>query len=294
MSSAPRRPATGESFAATQDARRTRSRTTLVVLGLCGVLLFAGFIGLGTWQVHRLHWKLDLIARVHRRVHAPPVTAPGPQHWPQVTAESDEYRHVRLSGTLLYDLTTPVQAVTDLGSGFWLLTPLREADGSVVLVNRGFVPTDAVDIATGKLRQPEPAASAAAVSVTGLLRISEPGGAFLHHNDPGHNRWYSRDVQAIARARGLHDVAPYFVDEDAGQPPANRADAGGAPSQPVGGLTVIAFHNSHLVYAFTWYGLALMTAVAGFWLAREEYRLRRRPGTGADRIEQTGEHGEQS
>ncbi len=38
--------------------------------------------------------------------------------------------------------------------------------------------------------------------MTGLLRLSEPKGAFLRSNDPKDDRWYSRDVAAIAAARG--------------------------------------------------------------------------------------------
>jgi surfeit locus 1 family protein len=101
--------------------------------------------------------------------------------------------------------------------------------------------------------------------------MTEPGGAFLRRNNAAANRWYSRDVQAIAMARGLSRVAPYFIDADA--VPRAAADSSHTPeSSPVGGLTVIAFHNNHLVYAITWYTLALM-AVGGAWLAvREERR----------------------
>jgi surfeit locus 1 family protein len=50
------------------------------------------------------------------------------------------------------------------------------------------------------------------------------------------------------------------------------AFATGATVIPVGGLTVITFHNSHLVYAITWYTLALMVA-GGIWLGvRSETR----------------------
>lgn len=224
-----------------------------LLLGAAG-LAFAGFVALGTWQLERRAWKLDLIERVEQRVHAPAAPAPGPAQWPQVSAASDEYRHVRLSGTFLHDRETLVQAVTDLGSGFWVLTPLRMADGSTVLVNRGFVPPEVRERSARSASEP-----AGETTVTGLLRITEPGGGFLRKNDPAGDRWYSRDVQAIAAARGLERVAPYFVDAAATVP----------RTWPAGGLTVIAFHNNHFVYALTWYALALMAAGAAWRLRRE-------------------------
>jgi surfeit locus 1 family protein len=237
-----------------------------VALALIAVLAFAGLVALGTWQVERRAWKLDLIERVDQRVHAPAVPAPGPQQWPQISAASDEYRRVQATGTFLHDRETLVQASTTLGAGHWVITPLRQADGTVVLVNRGFVPPERRDPSSRGTDVPQ-----GATTVTGLLRITEPGGAFLRHNDPAGDRWYSRDVQAIAAARGLERVAPYFIDAQAGAP----AAAGTVQSWPVAGLTVIAFPNNHLVYALTWYGLALMVAGAAWYVAREESRLRR-------------------
>lgn len=264
---------------------RRRSPATLMVLTVCAALAFSGFIALGTWQVKRLHWKLDLIARVERRVHALPMPAPGPERWSRINAQSDEYRHVRVTGTFLYPRTTRVQASTNYGLGFWLLTPLRRADGTIVLVNRGFIPPEAGG-APGKTSS----AASDVSTVTGLLRMSEPGGAFLHHNDPAHNRWYSRDVRAIAAARGLAHVAPYFIDADTAQEPANAQDDG-STTRPIGGLTVIAFHNNHLVYAFTWYALAAMVAIACFRVVREERRLPRRDSD-AGGVNRDGEDGE--
>ena len=79
------------------------------------VLVFAALVALGTWQVKRLYWKLDLIERVEQRVHAEPVASPGPDRWDRLTRQSEEYRHVRVSGRYLPESTTLVQAVTDLG-----------------------------------------------------------------------------------------------------------------------------------------------------------------------------------
>jgi len=250
---------------AAQEAPRPQSKAARRILALAALLLTVLFAGLGTWQVQRLHWKLDLIARVNARVHAVPAAPPAAARWAQVTAQSDEYRHVRLAGTFLYDYTTPVMAVTELGSGYWLLTPLCMADGSIVLVNRGFVPAPVggqPGYPSRKAAGPACSGQGAPVALTGLLRISEPGGGFLRTNDPLHNRWYSRDVEAIASAHGLYNVAPYFVDADRAQDPLD------APDHPTGGLTVISFPNTHLVYAFTWYALALMVAGAWWWVAR--------------------------
>ncbi len=251
--------------AALPPAQGPRALAVLATLAVLAALLFTGFFALGTWQIERRAWKLDLIARVEERAHAPATALPTPELWPRISAAADEYRRVHATGTFLHDHETLVQASTGLGSGFWVLTPLRMADGAVVLINRGFVPPERRERATRQENEP-----AGPITVTGLLRMSEPGGGFLRSNDPAGKRWYSRDVQAIAAAQGLAAVAPFFVDAD-------DATGGSArPTWPVAGLTVISFHNSHLVYAVTWYGLALMVAGAAYYVGREESRLRRR------------------
>lgn len=189
-------------------------------------------------------------------MHAPAEPAPGPAEWPELSAQADAYRHVRLAGSFRHDRETLVKAVTERGAGFWVLTPLVTDAGYTVLVNRGFVPTDRADPQSRASGQPQ-----GRVEVTGLLRMSEPGGAFLRSNDPAADRWFSRDVQAIAAARGLGEVAPYFVDAAADPDPA---------ALPVGGLTVIAFPNNHLVYLLTWFGLAGLSVAGLVLLFRPE------------------------
>ena len=222
-------------------------------------MLFATFVALGVWQVQRLAWKTELIAQVDARVHAAPVPAPGPEAWPTVSRERDQYRRVMVRGVFFHDRETRVQAVTDLGAGAWVMTPMRTDRGFTVLVNRGFVPPERRDPATraaGQATGPQ--------TVVGLVRLSEPGGGFLRRNDPNTDRWFSRDVDAIAEARGLSDVAPYFIDADV------TANPGGWPR---GGLTVIRFANSHLVYALTWFGMAALTLI-GLWVFVRERRRR--------------------
>lgn len=263
-----------------------RSRTLRISVAIIATLMFAGFFALGTWQLFRLQWKLALIERVEQRIHAAPRPAPGVAEWPRVRADTHEYRHVRLSGVYLPALATRVLASTGRGIGYWMLTPLCGSDGGIVMVNRGFVPAGEggwkaepqAPLAPGAAACPPPGAGLASVTVTGLLRISEAGQA-LRRNDPARNFWYSRELPEIARARGLPPVAPYFVDADAagevwrGRPPELAAGA-----LPVGGMTVVSFPNNHLVYAITWFALALMMGAAAAWVAREGARGARPDG----------------
>lgn len=239
-------------------ARAPRPLWVLSIAGVIALACVAGLAGLGIWQIERLGWKQDLIERIDTRIRAQPVAAPGPAAWPDIA--EDEYLRVQLTGRFLHDRETLVQAVTERGAGSWVLTPLVSEAGFSVLVNRGFVPPERRDRASRAEAQP-----GGTVTLTGLLRLSEPGGGFLRANAPAENRWHSRDVAAIARARSLEKAAPYFVDAD-GTP-----NPGGFP---VGGLTVLRFSNNHLGYAATWFALALMLACAMIFVLRGEYRLR--------------------
>ena len=225
----------------------SRRRTLLRGAAVAALLVLAvAFVGLGIWQVERRAWKHELIATVEARIHRPPIDAPGPPAWPQVSAQHDGYAHVRIAGRYLPGRDTLVRAVSDLGAGYWVMSPL-DTGRFTVLVNRGFVPQGV-----------KPAAvSTAPTTVTGLLRISEPRGGFLRANVPAQDHWYSRDVAVIAAVRGLRNVAPYFVD---------AAATPGEGGYPVGGLTVVRFNDNHLVYALTWFAMAALSIFGLWWL----------------------------
>lgn len=281
-----------------------------VLLLLAGLFLCAAGVALGLWQLNRLSWKTSLIERIEQRLQAAPVPAPGPAEWagldpaaaavpasgaapapvtrggPQAAQSAAaqgqaqaqaEYRRVRVTGRFAHELETLVTASTALGSGYWVLTPLRTEAGHWVLVNRGFVPPDKRDRAQ---RGERATAADAVVEINGLLRLTEPHGSALQKNQPAENRWYARDVAAMAQARGLGQpgregaVAPYFVD---------AAAVDDAPLDwPRAGLTVLHFSNNHLMYALTWFTLAAMAAGALVYAVMVEHRAQLRRLSAAD------------
>nr|WP_281493782.1 SURF1 family protein [Ancylobacter koreensis] len=235
----------------------------MLPVALAALAAFAVLVGLGIWQLERLAWKESLIAQVEARIHQPLAPLPDEADWPAVNFAQDEYRRVTAQGRFRHDLEVQVYALIDTapdgsgGPGYWVVTPLALADGSYVLVNRGFVPVDRRAPATraeGQVDGP--------VTVTGLLRLPEEAATFTPPNDPAKDSWFVRDPEAIASAKGLLRVAPFLIDADA------AANPGGLPR---GGLTRVTFPNRHLEYALTWFGLAatlLGVFVALVWSRR--------------------------
>ncbi|PAT42938.1 SURF1 family protein [Vandammella animalimorsus] len=285
--------------AATAAPSKTKRWALLAFLSLNTLL----FCSLGSWQVQRLGWKKDLIARVQARVQASPEAPPAPAQWPQLGA-GDEYRRLQLAGQLLTERSIPVYANTDLGPGYWLMAPLQlasqpadvganastntnantSADAratapGVVWINRGFIPT-AMRHSPDYARLSAPAAEAErSVQVTGLLRLPPRPHWFSRDNRPAEQRWYQRNPAELSAAQALPTqvTAPYFVDAQQIEPSHTLPAAGGSTAQiwPRPGLTQLQFRNNHLSYALTWFTLALLNIAALIYLLFFESRRAR-------------------
>jgi surfeit locus 1 family protein len=224
----------------------------------------AGFVilcGLGVWQLDRKAWKEDLIARLHARLSRAPQDLPPRSSWPQLHQDGEEFRRVVfpaefLDGeeALVYTAGSPLRPDVK-GPGYWVFAPARLAGGSIVLVNRGFVPPERKDPAQRSDGTPH-----GVVDVVGVMRWPEVRGAFTPADEPKKNIWFLRDSKSIADFKKWATAAPFYIDEE------EPAPAGGWPKP---GKLEVRLPDNHLEYAITWFGLAL--ALAGVyiaWLAR--------------------------
>ena len=228
------------------------------------LLAFAVLIALGTWQLERKAWKEGLIAALSERLAAAPAALPAPAAWPRLEQTREEYRRVTFSADFDHRHEALVYAVASAfrpdvsGPGFWVFTPARLPDGTLVIVNRGFVPQDRRGPATRANGQ-----VAGPVEIVGALRWPEHRSWFSPADDPARNLWFVRDPQAIAAAKGIGPVAPFYLEQESPVPP------GGLP-QP--GKIAVTLRNAHLHYAITWYGLALVLVVMFVAWARASSR----------------------
>jgi surfeit locus 1 family protein len=230
---------------------RHSGRRSWTGLLIPAVLAFAVLVALGTWQLQRKTWKEGLIAALDERSHAAPAALPPPSAWPGLDPARDEYRRVTFrakfekSGDALVYASASAFRPDVSGFGLWVFTAAQLADGSRVVINRGFVPSDTSWKANVA---PPPSGD---IAITGAMRWPDRRGWFTPSDNADQNVFFVRDPAAIAAAKGWGPVAPFYIEQESPLPP------GGFP-QP--GKLVPSLRNNHLQYAITWYGLALVLA----------------------------------
>jgi len=219
---------------------------SLLAPGLVSLICLAILLGLGVWQLERKCEKEALIARILARSKVePPAVLPPPQSW---DSARDEFRRVRVTGRFQHGAETLVHGLAAgeipgrALQGYYVLTPFLLEDGSTVLINRGFVPTELKAPASRAAGQVE-----GVTTVTGILRGSEPRTMFVPAPDPVRNEWFNRDIPGISTSRGIANPLPYLVEAD------STPNSGGWPK---GGQLRVDLPNNHLQYAFTWFGIA--------------------------------------
>src|SRR5882724_3384788 len=240
---------------------KPRKRGVVLPLLFLGLAL-AVLVALGSWQLERKAWKEKLIGELDGKLAARATELPPRERWEQLDQTKDEFRHVAFPAeflpgqeALVYSSGSSLRPDVS-GPGYWVFSPVRLTGGSLVLVNRGFVPEGKQNPDTRKEGQ-----AAGVVEIVGVMRWPEVRGEFTPKDEPEKGLWFARDPAAMAAAKKWGNVAPFYIDQEA--PPA----PGGLPK--VGPLKA-SLPNNHLQYAVTWYGLAAVIVISAifFWRAR--------------------------
>lgn len=220
-----------------------RRRGFPVVLTLFTLVAFVILVGLGTWQVQRLKWKEDLLARIAALQTAPArdITDVLKAH---AAGEDVDFTRVWVRCTGLEAASfLQLYGLKDGAAGVRLVSACRLAGApyGTILIDRGFISDDVME-------RPPTGSSQTVIEVVGILRSPDRASFVTPPNEIAANRWYSRDVSAMARALDAPRPAPLFLMAETSTNPAFRA------LQPAPVPAEIP--NRHLEYAGTWFGLA--------------------------------------
>ncbi|KAI5364622.1 hypothetical protein Slin15195_G041610 [Septoria linicola] len=225
---------------------------------------------LGCWQVQRLTWKTDLIARFEDRLIRDPLPLP-PRIDPDAIKDFD-YRRVYARGKFDHSREMLIgPRLLDGEDGYLVITPLvreDEGEGSTILVCRGWVPKDK---AHQSRRLNEEALPKGEVFVQGLLREPWKKNMFTPDNAPESGIWHFPDVKEMAEWSNSQAV---WIEETMNSDlleTYRRQEKG----IPIGRPAEVNLRNNHTQYIFTWYSLSLATSIM-MWMV-----IKKRPGGGA-------------
>ena len=228
------------------------------------VVLVAALLGacvtarLGLWQLDRAQQKRALHALIEQRMAQPALDGGALASTPGAAAQQ-HYRPLRLHGRWLAERTVVLDNRQMNGRpGFFVVTPLRLADGSAVLVQRGWVPRDLAQ----RTRLPLIDTPAGEREVTGRIAPA-PGRLFEFDAAASGPIRQNVDLGAFAAEIGVV-LKPLSVQE-------LSADAGLAQDWAPPVLDV----STHLGYAFQWFALSALITGLYVWFQLVRPRLRK-------------------
>ncbi|KAF2476263.1 SURF-family protein Shy1 [Lindgomyces ingoldianus] len=229
----------------------------LIILAIIPIAAFC----LGCWQVQRLGWKTELVARFEDRLTFPPLELPLRVD-PDAIKDFD-YRKVWAKGVLRHDQEILIGPRLHEGEdGYIVVTPLEREDSrgrkSKILCCRGWINKN---VAKQWYRKQNGALPEGEVVIEGLLRQPPKGNMFTPQNFPEEGKWFFPDVQQMAEYTGSQAV---WVEET--MTPDLLVSYEREPKGiPIGRPATVNLRNNHTQYIFTWYALSLATSIM-FWM----------------------------
>ena len=197
------------------------------------VILFVTiFCSLGTWQLYRLQWKLELISEITIGLDSTPLEYSN-------TIKKD-YQRVKVKGKFDFDQQIYLYSLNDSGKpGFDVITPFKTNKNENVLINRGWINKELKDNPNINTK------SGSQQKIIGLLRKIYKPNIFKPDNDIKNNIWFSINLEDLKEATGdqFNEFVIFLEDNQV--------------KTPVPKKISIDVPNNHLKYAITWYAISI-------------------------------------
>ena len=200
------------------------------------------FIGLGSWQLVRLNWKLDLISKIEQSLKKDPINI----------NQVDRKNFVRIiaSGKIDYDKQIYLYNLNDEGKpGFEVINPII-VENENYLINRGWIPFEMKD--NDELYSFEQS------NFVGTLRLQPRANIFKPENDINNNYWFTLNREDIFKYTGK-EFSEYLI------------YLGGNYEVPKPKKITANISNNHKKYALTWFSLAISIFLIYLYFRKKNY-----------------------
>ena len=188
------------------------------------------FCSLGTWQVYRLQWKLDLISEINYGLNSEPIF--------YTNTKIINYQKVKFDGIFDFDKQIYLYNLNEKGKpGYDIITPIKTNSNEILLVNRGWIKRD--------FKSNKDINKINSKSFEGIIKKITKPNPFKPENDIKNNMWYSLNLNDIQNFTGYKfNNFVICLQNNQNNLVKNKTIS---PDLP----------NNHLKYALTWYSVAL-------------------------------------
>ena len=205
-------------------------------------LFISTFIALGSWQLIRLNWKLELINQIENSLKKEPVK--------QIDHSPTNYLRIKTTGTIDFDKQIYLYNLNEKGQpGFDIVNPITIEDKNFLL-NRGWIPFNKkenkkIDILISS-------------NITGTLKKQLKANRFKPENNIQENYWFTLKREDIFQYTGKN-FSPFviYLNSNLDMPKTKTVTAN--------------ISNNHKKYAITWFSLAFSTLVFYLYFRRKNY-----------------------
>ena len=200
------------------------------------------FIALGSWQIVRLNWKLELINQIETSLKNEPINLTNTNH--------KNYLKIKTEGLIDYDKQIYLYNLNENGEpGFEVVNPLTTKNENYLL-NRGWIPLDKKNNKfTNKVDES---------NIIGILKKQTKANMFKPKNDILDNYWFTLDRDDIFNFTGKK-FSPYIIYIS------NKNELP-KPKMITGNIS-----NNHKKYAITWFSLAVSILLIYLYFRKKNY-----------------------
>ncbi len=197
------------------------------------VILFVSiFCALGTWQIYRLQWKLELISEITYGLNS------SPTEYSNLIKKN--YQRVNAMGKFNFEKQIYLYSLNDSGKpGYDVVTPFRTNKNQNVLINRGWIKKELKGNPSINLE------TETEIEIVGLLREIYKPNIFKPNNDLKNNIWFSINLEDLKDTTGeqFNEFIIFLEDNQMKTPLPKKIS--------------IDVPNNHLKYAITWYAISI-------------------------------------
>ena len=197
---------------------------------------------MGSWQLIRLNWKLELISQIENSLKNEPVNLS--DHTPK------NYLRIKTSGIIGFDKQIYLYNLNEKGQpGFDVVTPMI-VEGKNFLLNRGWIPFNE--------KGNEKINILASLNITGTLKRQLKANRFKPENNIQENYWFTLNRKDIFQYTGKN-FSPFiiYLDSNLDMPKVKTITA--------------KISNNHKKYAITWFSLAFSILVFYLYFRKKNY-----------------------